>query len=328
MTAGMEPAAPAREAMGLRQGQLVRRRFFANAPAVIGLAVLAGIVVLAFSSVGYAGLPGWWIYTHTEVNFLSNNGAPTVTGPLAWGDHPFGQDRVGRDLFAMTMRGTQQSIVITLMIGAIAGAIGVLVGAVSGYFRGWVDAVLMRVTDTIIIIPLILLAAVMGRMAGQLAGPDGGVAMLGVLVGLVSWTGLARLVRAEFLALREREFVDAARLAGASHLRIIVRHLLPNAVGVIIVNTTLLMSAAILLETALSFLGLGIQPPDVSLGSLVSNNQTAFQTRPWLFWFPGLLIVVICLSINFIGDGLRDAFDPRQHRFNPRQAASRPEASQ
>ena len=139
------------------------------------------------------------------------------------------------------------------------------------------------------------------------------VVLLGIFLGLFAWTGLARLVRGEFLTLREREFVDAARVAGASNRRIIFKHILPNAVGVIIVSVTLLMSGAILLETALSYLGFGVVFPDVSLGLLISQYQDAFQTRPWLFWWPGL-IITIALSINFIGDGLRDAFDPRQKR--------------
>ena len=132
---------------------------------------------------------------------------------------------------------------------------------------------------------------------------------------MILWPSLARLVRGEFLTLREREFVDAARVAGASSRRIIFKHILPNAIGVIIVSTTLLMSTAILLETALSYLGFGIVAPEVSLGRLISEYQTAFTTRPWLFWWPGLFIVLIALSVNFVGDGLRDAFDPRQKRI-------------
>jgi peptide/nickel transport system permease protein len=141
-----------------------------------------------------------------------------------------------------------------------------------------------------------------------------GVLFLAFYLGLFGWTGLSRLVRGEFLTLREREFVDAARVAGASNRRIIFKHILPNAVGVIIVSVTLIMSGAILLETALSYLGFGVIPPDVSLGLLISTYQDAFTTRPWLFWYPGLFIIAIALSINFIGDGLRDAFDPRQRR--------------
>ncbi|GAB3559351.1 ABC transporter permease [Arthrobacter alkaliphilus] len=314
---------------GLSQGQIVRKRFFGHTGALIGLAVFALIFLLAFTSVGAFGIPGWWKYNHVDVSPLVNDGVPTSSfWPLAWGEHPFGQDRIGRDLFAMTMRGAQQSITVMVLIGAIAGAVGAIVGGLAGYFRGWVEAILMRLTDVIIIIPLLLLAAVVGQIANRrdqgswLTGfaANNGVVILGVFLGFVSWVGLARLVRGEFLTLREREFVDAARISGASNARIIFKHILPNAVGVLIVNVTLTMSAAILLETALSYLGLGVKAPDTSLGLLVAQNQEAFATRPWLFWFPGLFIILICLSINFIGDGLRDAFDPRQKKFKAKTA--------
>jgi peptide/nickel transport system permease protein len=166
-----------------------------------------------------------------------------------------------------------------------------------------------------------VVGAIVGRTANGL-----GAFGLAALLGLVSWMVIARLVRAEFLALREREFVEAARVAGASDARIIFRHILPNAVGVIIVNATLLMAAAILLETALSYLGFGVQSPDTSLGKIISDNQSAFGTRPWLFWWPGLFIIVIALSVNFIGDGLRDAFDPRQRRIPSQRAMEKTQA--
>ncbi|MCU1530559.1 MAG: transporter permease [Arthrobacter sp.] len=324
--AGVEPVL---DAKGLSQGQIVRKRFLGHSGAIAGLVAFGIIFLMAFTSVGYWGIPGWWEYTHEDVAPLVNGGAPTASfWPLAWGEHPFGQDRIGRDLFAMTMRGAQQSITIMLVIGLIAGLIGVVVGALSGYFRGWVEAVLMRLTDVIIIIPVLLLAAVMAQMAGRRDegswfasfASSNGVLALAIFLGLISWVGLARLMRGEFLSLREREFVDAARISGASNIRIIFKHILPNAVGVLIVNVTLTMSAAILTETALSYLGVGVQAPDTSLGLLISQNQEAFSTRPWLFWFPGLFIVLICLSINFIGDGLRDAFDPRQKKFNASKA--------
>jgi peptide/nickel transport system permease protein len=227
------------------------------------------------------------------------------------GEHPFGQDTLGKDIFARVMRGIQQSLTVMFVIGFITTAIGVLVGSIAGYFRGWVDSVLMRVTDVIIIIPVLILGAVVGQAFG-----GGSALFLAFFLGLFLWTGLSRLVRAEFLSLREREFVDAARVAGAGPGRIIFKHILPNAIGVIIVNTTLLMSAAILLETSLSYLGFGITAPDISLGQIISEYQEAFSTRPWLFWWPGFFIIIIALSINFIGDGLRDAFDPRQRRFH------------
>lgn len=311
---------PEAEAKGLSQGQIVRKKFLGNTAAIVSLIVFAAVVVLSFTSVGFAGIPGWWKYNHTQFVALLDGGAPTVTGPFSWGEHPFGQDSIGRDYFAMTMRGTQNSIIIMVIIGMLAGLVGVVVGACSGYFRGWTEAVLMRFTDVIIIIPVVLAAATLGQAVNRFVGSGAQIWLLGIFLGLVLWTGLARLVRGEFLTLREREFVDAAKIAGASNARIIFKHILPNAVGVIIVNTTLLMSSAILLETALSYIGFGVKAPDVSLGLIISQNQEAFQTRPWLFWFPGLFIVLICLCINFIGDGLRDAFDPRQKKFNAARA--------
>jgi peptide/nickel transport system permease protein len=195
------------------------------------------------------------------------------------------------------------------IVGAIGGTLGTIIGSISGFYRGKVDAILMRFTDFIITIPSIIIGSVVGYHYGNL-----GVPFLAMYLGLFAWTGLSRLVRGEFLKLRELEFVDAARVAGASNRRIIFKHILPNAVGIIIVSVTLLMSGAILLETALSYIGFGVVAPDVSLGLLISQYQDSFTSRPWLFWYPGFFIVSIALSVNFIGDGLRDAFDPRQRR--------------
>lgn len=306
----------ANETAGKTQGQIVRKRFFGNTGAVVSLVVLILIFLLAFTAMGYGPIPGWWKYNYTEMNPVINGGAPNST-------HWFGQDSTGRDLFAMTMRGIENSFLIVFLISGIAGFLGILFGGIAGYYRGWVEAIIMRFTDVIIIIPLMLLTAVLGQIAGNRFTGTASVFALGIVVGLLFWSSLARLVRAEFLTLREREFVDAARLAGASDMRIIFKHILPNAVGVITVNISLMMSAAILTETGLSYLGFGVRRPDWSLGSLISENQTAFATRPWLFWFPGLFILAISLCVNFIGDGLRDAFDPRQKKFNPKKATER-----
>ena len=323
----LEPQADSRGGSeGMSQGQIVRKRFFGNSAALISIIVLILVVILAYSSIGFGPIPGWWKYDYREMSPLINGGRPTLT-LTGLGEHPFGQDATGRDLFAMTMRGTQTTLLVMVIVGLMAGLIGVVVGGVSGYFRGWTEAVLMRITDIVIIIPLLVLTAVLGKMViSHIDSSPGRISALALLIGLAAWTGLARLVRGEFLTLREREFVDAARLAGASSARIIFKHILPNAVGVITVNITLLMSAAILIETSLSYVGFGVQAPDVSLGKLISDNETAFSTRPWLFWWPGLFIVLICLAINFIGDGLRDAFDPRQKKFNPRKAKERTES--
>lgn len=292
------------------QGRLVLRRFLRHKAAMVALVFLGIVVALAFTSIGWGPLPGWWDKSYITSGTVVNGGRPTASlFPPSLGEHPFGQDNTGKDYFALTMRGTQRSLIIAFGVGIISTALGTVVGALAGYFRGWLESVLMRLTDLFIVIPLLVLAAVLGKIASTW-----GIWGLALMLGLVTWTGLARLVRGEVLSLREREFVAAARAVGASSGRIILRHILPNCVGVIIVSATLAISAAILLETALSYLGYGVQAPDTSLGLLISNYQNSFTTRPWLFWWPGLFILAIALSVNFVGDGLRDAFDPRQNR--------------
>lgn len=336
---GSEQSIEQKAVAGLSQGALVRRRFVRHAGAMAASIVLVLVILLAFTSVGtviggtgklVAGpsgvldisgfrIPGWWPLNWWTSYPVVNGGQPTLTlFPFSMGEHPFGQDTLGKDIFAQVMRGTQQSLTVMFLVGVVALVLGVLFGALSGFFRGWVDSLIMRFTDVIIIIPII----VIGSIIGQILGGSSAV-VFGLFLGLLTWTGLARLVRGDFLALREREFVDAARVAGASNSRIIFQHILPNAVGIIVVNTTLLMSAAVLTEAALSFLGFGITPPDVSLGQIISEYREAFRTRPWLFWWPGLFIVTLALCINFIGDGLRDAFDPRQQGKVSRRKANR-----
>ncbi len=238
-----------KEVEGLSQGQIVRKRFFRHRGALVSMVVLALIIITAFTSVGVQfgdfKSGGWWMWSWNSIAPIENGSRPTLSlWPLNFGNHPFGQDEVGRDIFAVVMRGTQQSLQIMVIVGLIATTIGTVVGSVTGYFRGWVDSVLMRFTDIVITIPVIVIGAVLGRTYGIQ-----GAGVLGIILGLVFWTGMSRLVRGEFLSLREREFVDAARVAGASDARIMFRHILPNAVGVIIVNATLLMAAAILIET-------------------------------------------------------------------------------
>lgn len=307
-----------KEVAGLSQGEIVRRRFFRHKGAILGLVVLGATTLLALTSVGVGPIPGWWPYRPGELlDVVNPGGRPTLSMPT-WlggsgftiGAHPFGQDEIGRDIFARVMAGVQTSLMVMVVIGVVSAVIGIAVGATSGFFRGRSDALLMRATDLVITVPTIVIGAVVGKIAGGISGM-----VFAIALGLILWTTLARLVRGEFMSLREREFVDAARVAGASNLRIIFKHILPNAIGTVIVSVTLLMSSAILLETALSFLGFGIRAPEISLGQLINEYQQAFSTRPWLFWWPGLFIVIIALTINFIGDGLRDAFDPRQKRI-------------
>lgn len=292
------------------QWQMIRRRFFRHRLAMISLSVLIAVVLIA-----YVGLP-LWKHPYNLSGTLEDGGRPTLDvipwfdgDGLAFGNHPFGQDTIGRDYFAVTLRGAQQSIVIAVVAGLVATVIGTVLGALAGYYRGKTDTVLMRFVDVMFTIPLLLVAAVLGRKFGSSS-----IFVLALIIALASWLTTSRIIRAEFMSLREKEYVEAARALGASDKRIIWRHIMPNVIGSIVVTATLLISAAILVETALSFLGLGVGGSDWSLGKQVSTYQTAFKTRPWLFWWPGLFIVTIALTINFIGDGLRDAFDPKQTR--------------
>lgn len=278
---------------GLSQGAIVRKKFFRHKGAMGGLIVLAMVALFAISAQGVGPIPGWWMHSHTaSAETLNPGGAPTwsLSEPFSPGTHPFGQDEIGRDNFARVMEGVQISLLMMVVIGLVSLVVGTIVGALAGYYRGRLDALLMRVTDGFIILPTIVIGSILGKLVSGSSLTVFGIPpsaymapALAVALGLILWTSLARLVRGEFLALREREFVDSARVAGASDFRIITKHMLPNSMGVIIVNTTLLMSQAIVLEAALSFLGFGIRPPQISLGQLINEYQTAFATRPWLF---------------------------------------------
>lgn len=277
--------------------EMVVRRFLHHRLALVAFFVLLVLVLLAL----FGGRI--WHYSYTfESNDLSK--APSLK-------HPFGTDELGHDTFARVLRGANKSVIIALLVATMSTTFGTLVGAIAGFYRGWIDSLLMRATDLMLTIPSYAAAA---ALAYQFGGQSNGWIYLAVILAAFAWMVVARIVRGVFLSLREKEYVEAARALGAPNRRIIFRHLLPNAVGPIIVNATLVVAAAILAETALSYIGLGIQPPDTSLGQLVAVGQQAATTRPWLFYFPGLFIVVIVLSINFVGDGLRDAFDPTQTR--------------
>lgn len=291
------------------QFQMVTRRFLRHRLAMASLVVLLLMVLIA----GIGGRV--WKYSYTDITPDKRVGPtldiiPWIDGDgLAWGDHPFGTETVGKDMLALTMRGMQKSLQIAFVVAALATLAGVIVGGTAGYFGGTVDRLLMRFVDLMLVIPLVAAGAVLAK---QVAG--GQWWFLAVILAVFSWMALARIVRGEFLGLREREFVEAARAVGAPDRRIIFKHMLPNVIGSVIVAATLTVAGAILVETALSYLGLGVKAPDTSLGLLVSQNQSAFKTAPWLFWFPGLTIIIIALSVNFVGDGLRDAFDPKQTR--------------
>jgi peptide/nickel transport system permease protein len=232
-------------------------------------------------------------------------------------DHPFGTDHLGRDYLSRVIFGLRTSLWVAFLVAAVSTVIGTTIGAIAGYYGGVIDNLLMRFTDLILTLPGLAVLLTAARFVGQedkhilfLTIPQ--PAMIGLILAFLFWTGLARIIRGVFLSLREKEFVEAARASGARDLRIIVRHILPNTVGPIVVTMTLIVATAILVEAALSFLGFGIQPPNPALGSLINEGNTGGFGAWWLVTFPGLVIVVIALAVNFVGDGLRDALDPTQ----------------
>jgi len=278
------------------QTQLIVRRFFQHKLAVASLVVLILVILLAY--VGGA----LWKYSYSDIT--SDNSVPPST------NHPFGTDNLGYDEFARVLRGTQLSVQIAFSVAIMATVAGTIWGAVAGFYRGWADATMMRLVDLVLTIPILAAGALLTKKVQHT-----GWWALALVIAALSWPAVSRIVRGQALSLREKEYVEAARALGAKDSRIIFRHLLPNVAGQIIVVVTILVAAAILIESSLSFLGFGVQNPDVSLGSLISGSDTALQGgRWWLFYFPGIFIILICLSVNFIGDGLRDAFDPTQQR--------------
>jgi peptide/nickel transport system permease protein len=255
------------------------------------------VLLLLFSTVG----PHFWQFNYSQITNQFG------TGPTA--QHPFGTDPIGHDMFAQVMQGTETSLTTALLVAAISTVIGVLIGAAAGYFGGLADQALMRLTDLVLVVPLLAVLLVLSNRFSKQANSS---LFVGLMLAILLWTYLARLIRGTFLSLREREFIEAEHAIGASNWRIILRHLIPNAAGAIVVNATLTVALAMLIEAALSYLGLGVQPPQVDLGTLIANGEGDATTLPWLFYFPSIFLVVAILAVNFIGDGLRDALDPTQ----------------
>jgi peptide/nickel transport system permease protein len=279
------------------QLQMVMTRFLRHRLAVASLVAL--LLLIGFAFLGPI-LWQWDYKIHREI--------PSNVPWFQDTAHPLGTTSAGQDMTGMVMRGAQQSLKVALMVSLMTGVIAALWGTVAGLFRGWVDGVMMRFVDVVLVIPLLVLVA---AVAGNIRGGTSWLAVA-LVIGFFAWPLYSRVIRGVVLSLREQEFIEAARAMGASNARIVLRHLIPNVTGPIIVSMTIIAAVAILIEAGLSFLQVGIQPPDTSLGLQVTGALTAINTRPWLFYPPGIMILLIALTINFIGDGLRDALDPRQ----------------
>ncbi len=286
-------AAPLVDEVVLSPGQLAWRRFQRHRLAMASVVVLA-VLGLAVAFAGQIA----------RYDVIQQDMGAMLAGPGT--GHWFGTDNLGRDEFARVLYGGRISLLVGLSVALSAGVIGGIVGSLAGYYGGWADNLLMRVTDLFLAIPFLVILIIASRAMG------GSVLDIVVILSLFFWMPEARIVRGVFLSLKEKEFVESARAAGARDAWIIFSHMLPNAMGPMIVNVTLGVAAAILAESALSFLGFGIQPPTPSWGNLLNDAQNFTLIAPWLVWFPGLAILVTVLAVNFLGDGLRDAFDPHQ----------------
>ncbi len=303
-----EPAGPSHLVLRRPQRTLwqdAARRFAHHRLALLGLAILLLFAALALLAPVIAPYP-------QEAQDLSNQFA----GPSA--RHWLGTDELGRDVYSRLLFAARVTFTVTVISTVLATLIGVLVGAVAGFFGGWVEAVLMRLTDVMLALPVLALLLVISKMLREMTflrqtfGTNNvSIAVIIIILTLFGWMNLARLVHGSVLSLKQREFVEAARALGARPWRIIGQHLLPNSMAPMIVQTTLRFGTAVILEGTLSFLGLGITPPNASLGNMLTEAQGYIFRNPWLAVYPGLVIFFVVLAINFVGDALRDALDPR-----------------
>ena len=269
------------------------RRFARNRPA------MASLVILVLLFVGCYALPPLLPWSYTDLDFYALQDPPST-------EHWFGTNALGQDLLAQILRGMQKSMLIGLCVAVISTGIAATIGAIAGYFGGWRDRALMWVVDLLLVVPSFILIAIITPRTKNSAN----IALLIVLLAGFSWMVSSRMVRGLTMSLREREFVQAARYMGVPSRRIITRHIVPNVASILIIDAALNVGVAILAETGLSFLGFGVQPPDVSLGTLIADGTNSATTFPWVFLFPAGVLVLIVVCANLTGDGLRDALDP------------------
>jgi peptide/nickel transport system permease protein len=291
------------DAVGVHESMTVAiwKRFRRHPGAVAGAIVFA-LLLIAITLVSFSP------YDPEASDMINRYQPPSVS-------HPFGTDALGRDLLTRVLYGGRISVAVGLLAVAITLIIGLPIGAIAGYFGGWIDNVLMRITDAALAFPALLVLIMLSAFLREVELPfleQNNMFVIAFVIGILGWMTVARLVRATFLAIREMDFVTAARSMGASTPRLMLIEILPNAIGPVIVESTLEVAWAIMTESGLSFLGFGIRPPTPSWGNLLSSAQEHMTQYPWLAIFPGLMIFFTIISINYIGDGLRDAFDPHK----------------
>jgi oligopeptide transport system permease protein len=304
------PAAPVAEApKGRSLWEDARRRLLRNPAAVASMVVLAILSVLAlFGSdivIGPLRIPGFWVH---DVDTIFRD--RVAIAPTTENFHWLGTDTEGRDLVARLLFGLRISLLVGLTATAVALTIGVLWGAIAGFLGGVVDQVMMRLVDMIYSVPFVFFVILL-MTAIPTADPFQKIILIFVAIGAVEWLTMSRIVRGQTIALRQKEFVEAARASGASQWEIVIRHIVPNVLGPVVIFATLNIPVVILLESFLSFLGLGVQEPLTSLGRLISTGAQQMQSAPWMLMAPAVTMLVTLMALNFLGDGLRDALDPK-----------------
>ncbi|NMM51729.1 ABC transporter permease [Paenibacillus aquistagni] len=270
------------------------------------LAIFGVVMLLLMFLICFLG-PFFSPYTIDTLNIRNGNKAPSAA-------HWLGTDNLGRDILLRVMLAGRISLLVGFVAMMVSVSIGSLLGAIAGFYRGWVDTIIMRIIDIMMSIPSLPLLIILGSILSDWKiPPSERIYIVMFMLGILSWPGLARLVRGQILSLREQEFMQAAESLGLRDSKKIFRHLLPNTIPIIIVNATLAVGGAILMESVLSYLGLGVVPPTPSWGNMISaaNNLIDFQKRPWLWIPPGVCVFITVMSFNFVGDALRDAFDPK-----------------
>ncbi len=293
--------------------QLFWRRLRRDRVAITALVFIVLLILMAIFAPLVVAIAGTSDPAKQNFEALDLFGGPT--GPSA--EHPFGVDQLGRDIFSRTVYGARVSLEVALIATGIAVVIGTIVGLVAGFYRGWTDTVLSRITDVVLAFPILLLGLGLAAACSGANGCAGGLIEPGLpvvimVIAVINWTYIARIVRGQVLSLREKEFVESARSLGASNGRILIREILPNLLAPLIVYSSLLIPANILLEAALSFLGVGVSGATASWGAMISDATNLFPEAWWFMLFPGLALLLTVLAFNLVGDGLQDALDPRR----------------